>query len=69
MMEPHLMPLLTRKKILINKDSIYAEYVEQLRDCFHIIICMSPVGDKLRTRYRMFSSLMNCSTLDGSIAS
>ena len=64
LMEEHLTPLLTRKKIPINKDSIYAEYVEQLRDRFHIILCMSPVGEKLRTRCRMFPSLVNCCTLD-----
>lgn len=27
------------------KDVIYATYVERVRDNFHIILCMSPVGD------------------------
>ena len=38
--------------------------MEQLRDSFHIILCMSPVGEQLRNRCRMFPSLVNCCTLD-----
>ena len=34
-----------------------------LRNNFHIILCMSPVGEKLRIRCRMFPSLVNCCTL------
>ena len=45
LMAENLNALLTRKKIPINKDNIYAEYIEQLRDRFHIILCMSPVGE------------------------
>ena len=44
-MDHYLSPLLTRKKIPVNKDNIYSEYIEQLRDRFHIILCMSPVGE------------------------
>ena len=36
---------LMKKKIPINEDSIYQYYIESLRDYFHIILCMSPVGD------------------------
>lgn len=46
------------------KDVIYATYVERVRDNFHIILCMSPVGDQLRVRCRQFPSLVNCCTLD-----
>ena len=56
--------ILSQKKIPINKDSIYQEFVECLRDSFHIILCMSPVGEQLRNRCRMFPSLVNCCTLD-----
>lgn len=47
-----------------QKDILYATYIERVRDLFHIILCMSPVGDSLRIRCRMFPSLVNCCTLD-----
>jgi len=47
-----------------QKDVLYATYIERVRDLFHIILCMSPVGDNLRVRCRMFPSLVNCCTLD-----
>lgn len=34
-----------------------------LRNNFHTILCMSPIGDMLRIRCRMFPSLVNCCTL------
>ena len=63
-MAEYLEPILTKKKIAVTKDSIYSNYIERLRDHYHIILCMSPVGDKLRDRTRMFPSLVNCCTLD-----
>ena len=47
-----------------SRDIKYATYIERVRDQFHIILCMSPVGDSLRIRCRMFPSLVNCWTLD-----
>ena len=47
-----------------SNDIKYATYIERLRDKFHIILCMSPVGDSLRLRCRKFPSLVNCCTLD-----
>jgi len=60
----HMSKILAKKKIPANKDSEYNEFIEQLRDHFHIILCMSPVGDNLRVRSRRFPSLVNCCTLD-----
>ena len=48
MQDSGLNQILSQKKIPINKDSIYQEFVECLRDSFHIILCMSPVGEQLR---------------------
>lgn len=45
-------------------DSIYAFFVEQVRSNLHVVLCMSPVGDSLRVRMRMFPSLVNCCTID-----
>lgn len=47
-----------------TKDAVYQTYVERVRDYFHVILCMSPVGDALRIRCRKFPSLVNCCTLD-----
>jgi len=47
-----------------TKDGIYQTFIERVRDNFHIILCMSPVGDALRIRCRKFPSLVNCCTLD-----
>ena len=30
----------------------------------HIIMALSPIGEKFRTRLRMFPSLVNCCTTD-----
>jgi dynein heavy chain len=44
----------------IDTDDVkYATYIERLRDEFHIVLCMSPVGNALRIRCRMFPSLVN----------
>mmetsp|Transcript_7627 Transcript_7627/g.14387 ORF Transcript_7627/g.14387 Transcript_7627/m.14387 type:complete len:3920 (+) Transcript_7627:928-12687(+) len=45
-------------------DSIYAFFIEQVRSNLHIVLCMSPVGEALRIRMRMFPSLVNCCTID-----
>ena len=42
---------------------MYAEYIEQLMNNFHIILCMSPIGGKLRERCLKFPSLISCCTL------
>jgi len=34
------------------------------RNNLHIVLCMSPVGNSLRSRCRMFPSLVNCCSID-----
>jgi dynein heavy chain len=45
-------------------DNILATFNERVREKLHINLCMSPVGDTLRIRCRMFPSLVNCCTLN-----
>jgi dynein heavy chain len=45
-------------------DSLYAFFIDQVRSNLHVVLCMSPVGDSLRVRMRMFPSLVNCTTID-----
>jgi len=33
-------------------DVIYGTFIERVRDNMHLILCMSPVGEKLRIRCR-----------------
>ena len=40
-----LMTILGQKKVPQTRDNIYNEFIERLRNHFHIILCMSPVGD------------------------
>ncbi len=47
-----------------QRDVLYQTYIERVWDIFHIILCMSPVGDQLRIRCWQFPSLVNCCTLD-----
>jgi len=39
-------------------------FVERVKQNLHICLAFSPVGDQLRTRMRMFPSLVNCCTID-----
>ena len=45
LMTAELSPIMRKLKIPENKDNAYTQFIEQLRDNFHIILCMSPVGD------------------------
>jgi dynein heavy chain len=44
--------------------AIFGWFVERVKRNLHIVLCMSPVGDGLRTRLRQFPSLINCCTID-----
>lgn len=57
-------PILVQMKRVDTIENINATFVERIRDNLHITLCMSPVGDTLRVRCRMFPSLVNCCTLN-----
>jgi dynein heavy chain len=63
-MKEALSKVLQQMKRPDTKDFVYQTFIERLRDNYHIILCMSPVGDTLRHRCRKFPSLVNCCTLD-----
>ena len=42
----------------------YVFFVERVRNQMHIVLCLSPVGESLRKRIRMFPSLVNCCTIN-----
>eukprot|EP01107_Rhizomastix_libera_P011726 TRINITY_DN2935_c0_g1_i3.p1 TRINITY_DN2935_c0_g1~~TRINITY_DN2935_c0_g1_i3.p1 ORF type:complete len:3350 (-),score=861.62 TRINITY_DN2935_c0_g1_i3:62-10111(-) len=57
-------PLCENAGLAITKESIYNFFIQLVRNNFHMVICMSPVGDVFRDRLRMFPSLVNCCTID-----
>ena len=46
------------------RDEIWSFFIGRVRDNFHIVLCMSPVGDAFRNRCRQFPSLTNCCVID-----
>jgi len=57
-------PIVVEMKKIDSIDVINQTFISRVRDNLHITLCMSPVGDTLRVRCRMFPSLVNCCTLD-----
>jgi len=47
-----------------TREAIMKFFVSNTRDNLHIVLTFSPVGEKLRTRCREFSSIVNCCTID-----
>ena len=57
-------PVVVEMKKVDTIETINQTFINRIRDNLHICLCMSPVGDTLRVRCRMFPSLVNCCTLD-----
>ena len=57
-------PIVIEMKKIDTIEVINQTFISRVRDNLHICLCMSPVGDTLRVRCRMFPSLVNCCTLD-----
>ena len=52
------------KHLQDNRENMMSIYVKRVMAKIHIILAMSPVGEKFVTRLRMFPSLVNCCTID-----
>lgn len=61
--EEEMFLVLEQNRIIPSKDNMYRHFIDRLRDNFHIILCMSPIGTNLRQRCLKFPSLINCCTL------
>ena len=53
-----------KKGLQPNKMNIFGTYLSRVKRNFHLIFCMSPIGDDFATRVKMFPSLVNNCTLD-----
>jgi len=45
-------------------ENMWRLFVNRVRTNLHLVLCMSPVGDGLRSRCRMFPGLVSCTTID-----
>jgi dynein heavy chain len=54
----------TKRKLQPTPINIFSQYIARVRNNIHLVICMSPMGEKYRNRLRMFPSLVNCATID-----
>jgi len=43
--------------------ALWEQFVSNCKMNLHIVLCMSPIGDKLRLRLRNFPSLVSCTSL------
>jgi dynein heavy chain len=58
--ENDLRPLADKKKVY----DVYSFFLSRVKENLHLVLCMSPIGDTLRVRMRMFPSLVNCCTIN-----
>ncbi|MBK8156788.1 MAG: hypothetical protein IPK55_12735 [Streptococcus sp.] len=47
-----------------NEEAKWAYFVNHCRDNLHIVLAMSPAGDKLRVRCRNFPGLVSNTSID-----
>ena len=47
-----------------STDTMFAYFIERVRNNLHVILCMSPVGDPFRNRIRQYPAFVNCTTID-----
>uniref|UniRef100_A0A3P8V3P1 Dynein axonemal heavy chain 11 n=1 Tax=Cynoglossus semilaevis TaxID=244447 RepID=A0A3P8V3P1_CYNSE len=50
--------------LLDNKENCWKFFTERVRLQLKVILCLSPVGNVLRTRARRFPALVQCTTID-----
>ena len=61
-LEAHLSTLKNEAKmqgIIDTPENIFEFFIEKIKQNFHIVLCMSPVGETLRIRARKFPGLIN----------
>ncbi|ORX45970.1 hypothetical protein BCR36DRAFT_332447 [Piromyces finnis] len=50
--------------IVENKENVWQYFINKCNNYLHIVLCMSPQGDKLRERCRSFPGLVNNTIID-----
>ena len=60
----NLRPLASKMGKSDTREGLLNFFVQNVRDNIHIVLTLSPVGEKLRNRCRQFPSIINCCTID-----
>uniref|UniRef100_A0A1I8J7J3 AAA domain-containing protein n=2 Tax=Macrostomum lignano TaxID=282301 RepID=A0A1I8J7J3_9PLAT len=47
-----------------NREELYAFFLDRVRRNLHVVLTLSPLGDRFRQRCRANPSLINCTTID-----
>lgn len=47
-----------------NDNEIMIDFINRSKENIHIVLAMSPIGDDIKRRLRMFPSLVNCCAID-----
>ena len=43
---------------------IFEHFENSAKNCIHVVLAFSPIGDDFKRRLRMFPALVNCCTID-----
>lgn len=57
-------PVIKKLNLSFARDVILSTFINRVKANLHIILALSPIGSKFRTRCQMFPSLVNCCTID-----
>jgi dynein heavy chain len=47
-----------------RRSDMYAAFVQRARSNLHVVLCISPAGDRFRSQCRQYPALVNCCTVD-----
>ena len=50
--------------LMDSRDNCWNFFIDRVRKNLHVVMCMSPVGDKMRNRCRKFPALTSCTAID-----
>ena len=56
------------KGFIDTTENLQKYFYDCVRNQLHVVLCMSPVGEKLSSRCRKFPGLINCTTVDWFLA-
>ena len=45
-------------------DALWKFFIDRVRSNLHVVLAVSPIGESLRNRCRMYPGLVNCTTID-----
>ncbi|CDI86634.1 hypothetical protein EPH_0074210 [Eimeria praecox] len=57
-------PLAKAAGVSDSREGCWGFFIDKIRRNLHAVLCLSPVGDGLRTRARKFPALVNCTVID-----